>query len=105
MRATVAPGRSVAAIAARLIATREALGLNQADLCTQAGIARNTYNQWEKGTNRPQLDYAIRPCERFGLTLDWIYRGIPSRLPHEIALSLDGGPAEPARRVAKRGRR
>lgn len=103
MRAPVAPDRSVAAIAARLIATREALGLNQAAFCTEAGIARNTYNQWEKAINRPQLDYAIQLCEKFGLTLDWIYRGIPSRLPHDIAMQLAA--AESAPSVPKRGRR
>lgn len=79
---------SVAAIARRLKFTRLALGLSQAELCSQAGIARNTYNQWERGLGRPELDKGIALCETFGLTLDWIYRGIIGGLPHGVAVSI-----------------
>ena len=80
--------RTVAAIAARLQATRAALDLNQRKLCELSGIAPNTYNQWEKGRGRPDLDGAIALCDALGLTLDWIYRGDPSGLPQRIALKL-----------------
>ena len=82
---------SVSAIAARLIQTREALGLTQTELCRSSGIERNTYNQWEKGRNRPDLDKAFLLCETFGLTLDWIYRGDPSGLPSRLNLALGPG--------------
>ena len=80
--------RSVGAIAARLAATREALGLNQRQLCERTGIAPNTYNQWEKAKGRPDLDGAIILCDKFGLTLDWIYLGDESRLPHDMVIGL-----------------
>ena len=77
--------RSMVAIARRLRATREALGLNQRQLCSRAGLAYNQYNQWEKGHIRPGLDGAIALCDTFELTLDWIYFGDPARLPMDIA--------------------
>lgn len=80
--------RSVDAIAARLVATRGALGLNQRQLCERVGLATNTYNQWEKAKGRPDLDGALLLCDKLGLTLDWIYRGDESRLPHELAVKL-----------------
>lgn len=86
---------NIKTIGRRLQATREALGiLKQGEFAKGAGIATNTYNQWEwtkdgkppKG--RPDIDYANRLCERYGLTLDWIYRGDPARLPKEIVDKL-----------------
>jgi transcriptional regulator with XRE-family HTH domain len=103
MQSAAPDARSVEAIASRLVATREALGLNQTRLCERAGIATNTYNQWEKAKGRPDLDGAFLLCDAFGLSLDWIYRGDESRLPHDIAMKLRGPP--PPRRIAKGGRR
>ena len=87
-------GRSVQEIAGRLIATRLALGLNQRQLCERSGVATNTYNQWEKVRGRPDLDGALSLCDEFGLTLDWIYRGDPSRLPHDLATKIAAEPSE-----------
>ena len=85
--------RSVEAIAGRLERTRLALDLTQTEFCARCGIARNTYNQWKQGKNRPELDKAILVCDAFGLTLDWIYLGDPSCLPHQIAVKLQTPPA------------
>lgn len=79
---------SVQGIAHRLKATREALGLTQSEFCDLAGVARNTYNQWEKGVSRPELDKAMLLCEAHGLTLDWIYRGAVSHLPYALASKI-----------------
>ena len=84
------PQSQVDQIAARLIASREALGLSQADLCRRAGIARNTYNQWETAKGPPRIDQAMKLCDALGYTLDWIYRGDPSGLPYQMASSLAG---------------
>lgn len=75
----------VPAIAERLRITRQALRLKQAALCRQTGIAPNTYNQWEQERGRPDLDGAMKLCDAFGITLDWIYRGSYAGLPYEIA--------------------
>lgn len=81
-------GEDLDAIALRLRATRGALGLKQSSFCTQAGIAANTYNQWEMAKIRPSLDGAILLCRTYALTLDWIYRGDPSGLPQRPVAQL-----------------
>jgi len=77
--------KSIAAMAARLKLTRIGLGLSQAELCRRADLSRNTYNQWERGHGRPDVHYAIRLCETFGITLDWIFRGEIEGLSPELA--------------------
>lgn len=79
---------SIDAIALRLERTREALNLSQSEFAEKAGIARNTYNQWEKGKGRPQLDGAIALCNTYQLTLDWIYFGETNGLPYQVASKL-----------------
>lgn len=77
--------RNLDAIAARLRATREAFGLGQNEFARRAGIASNTYNQYEQAKNIPRLDFANQLCDTYGITLDWIYRGDTSGLPLQIA--------------------
>jgi len=79
---------SIDEIARRLERTRTALDLSQSEFAEKAGIARNTYNQWEKGKGRPQLDGAIALCNTYHLTLDWIYFGEMNGLPYQIASKL-----------------
>ena len=80
--------RSLEAIAQRLIATREALDLSQAEFCRRTGIATNTYNQWEMAHGRPSLDQAVKIAEEFDVPLDWIYLGKLNKVPHELALKI-----------------
>src|ERR1700756_5450348 len=87
--------RTIAAIAARLIATREALGLNQRKLCKLTGLEANRYNQWEKAVGRPSLEGAFVLCDTFALTLDWIYFGDPAHLPLELAEKILGAGPSP----------
>lgn len=76
-------------IAQRLIATRLALGYdNQVDFCRAAGVGYNTWNNYENARGRPKLDISIQLCVRFNLTLDWIYLGDASGLPHRLAQAL-----------------
>ncbi len=75
----------MAAIGQRLLLVRQVEGLNQRAFCRRAGIAHNTYNQYEKGERRPSIDNAILLVEAYDLTLDWIYLGDPSGLRYETA--------------------
>lgn len=75
-------------IARRLITTRRALNLTQADLCRSSGIQPNTYNQYEKAKNIISLTQALRLCKTLGLTLDWIYMGDPIALPARVIQAL-----------------
>lgn len=71
-------------IAKRLVALREALGINAADLCRMTGLAPNRWSQYEGGERRITLDAANVLCDKYGVTLDWIYRGDESGLPIRI---------------------
>jgi transcriptional regulator with XRE-family HTH domain len=75
-------------IARRLIATREAVGITQAELCRRADIKPNAYNHWEKGHGRPSLDQAVRLVRTLSVTLDWIYLGNLSGVPHGLAAQI-----------------
>ena len=90
--------RQLAQIAHRLRASQEALGLKSAEVCRMTGIKPNTYSQWLGAKGRPQLDEAMRLCDTFGYTLDWIYFGDPSGLPMGLASKLGIGSAEEAQR-------
>jgi transcriptional regulator with XRE-family HTH domain len=68
----------------RLRDYREALTMNQAEFAKGAGLAVNTYNQWEQGKKRPDVAGAARICDAHGLTLDYIYRGKTDGLPVAI---------------------
>jgi transcriptional regulator with XRE-family HTH domain len=65
-------------IARRLIATRTALGLSQADLCRLSGVKQSAYNQYEKAVNIIGLKGAFRICACLGVSLDWLYFGSPT---------------------------
>jgi transcriptional regulator with XRE-family HTH domain len=85
MRERPSDGRDAPAIGARLLLTRQALGLGQKEFAEKAGLAANTYNQYESGKNIPALDRAHAICDAYQLTLDWVYRGDPSGLRYHLA--------------------
>ena len=72
----------------RLRLTREALRLTQREIASRAGMATNTYGQYETGTRLISPKRAIDLCDQFGLTLDWIYRGNPGDLPYKLASAI-----------------
>jgi transcriptional regulator with XRE-family HTH domain len=75
-------------LANRLKLTREALDLKPAEVCKVLKVGANAWSQYESGERRITIRVAIKFSEAYGLTLDWIYRADPSRLPHEIRLKL-----------------
>lgn len=72
----------------RLRLAREALRLTQAEFSARAGIASNTYGQYETGARMISPGRAIDLCDTYSLTLDWIYRGDPSNLPYKLAAAI-----------------
>jgi transcriptional regulator with XRE-family HTH domain len=80
--------RDAHGIGSRLLLTRQALGLGQKEFADGAGLAANTYNQYESGKNVPALDRANAICDAYQLTLDWIYRGDPSGLRYHLAEAI-----------------
>lgn len=76
-------------VARRLLLTRRALGIdNQEDFAEGADLSQPRYNQYETGSRLLTLSAALLLCERYLLTLDWIYRGDPSGLPHRLVSEI-----------------
>jgi transcriptional regulator with XRE-family HTH domain len=71
-------------IGERLRLTRDAMRRAQNDFAAGAGIAVNTYNQYERGHFQPRIENAIKLCRAYRLTLDWIYLGDASGLPFDL---------------------
>jgi transcriptional regulator with XRE-family HTH domain len=80
--------KSIAAIGRRLRLTREAMGLSQSEFAQRAGLSKNSYNQYEKGKQRPSLESAISLAETYRITLDWIYLGDNSGLKWELVEAM-----------------
>jgi transcriptional regulator with XRE-family HTH domain len=68
-------------VARRLREVRDALGLSQEEFARGAGIEPNTYNPWETGERPLPLRGAMLLANRYGLSLDWLYLGDPTRKP------------------------
>jgi DNA-binding XRE family transcriptional regulator len=79
------PPSSKKAIGRRLELTRESLGLNAGDFAKRAGIGKSAYSNYTSGERAPTLAQAIKLCDAYELTLDWIYRGDPSGLKYNLA--------------------
>lgn len=80
-------GDFAADVARRLRLTRMALGYSdrqQSDFAAESGVAQSHYNKFESGVRRLTLDIAMKLCHRWGITLDWMFRGDPSGLPTKL---------------------
>lgn len=71
-------------IGLRLQAIRESTGLNPTEFTELIGVNYTRYLNWESGQRRLLPDEAIKLCEKFDVSLDFIYRGILSALPEKI---------------------
>lgn len=85
-------------IAARLALLRRALGLSQAELCRQIGVATNRWNQYETGERRITLQVAAKLKDFYGASLDWIYVGDSAGIPQALLdLLFPSGAKRPKR--------
>lgn len=80
-------------LANRLKLTREAIGVSPAEVCKRLKVGASAWSMYESGERRITIPVAIKFCSEYGLTLDWIYRADPTRLPYEVRTKL---PAEVA---------
>lgn len=81
-------------MAERLELTRRALGYDgQTEFCdavsTHFSLTPQRWNNYERGRERITVDVAMALCDRFGLTMDWIYRNQRQGLPADIAKALE----------------
>jgi transcriptional regulator with XRE-family HTH domain len=75
-------------IAERLKQLRQAMRLEQAAFARLVGIEPQAWNNYERGFRRISIDQAKKLCATTGVSLDWIYRGISSGLPINLATAL-----------------
>lgn len=75
-------------VARRLTLSRMAIGGAQADFGKSAGMSQPRYSAYENGLRLLTLKAAMMLCERYDLTLDWLYRGDPSGLPARLHEAL-----------------
>lgn len=68
-------------IAERLRWHRAFEGLDQKEYAERAGLKRAQLSNWETGDYRLSLDGARALRKTYGLSLDFIYEGIPDALP------------------------
>ncbi len=80
------------ATSARLRAVQAELDLTDEAMGDLVGRSRSAWSNWksERLVEMADLEAMIRLCERtpFGLTLDWIFRGIDDQLPRAAAARL-----------------
>lgn len=72
----------------RLVLTREALDQGQAEIARVLEIAPQRLNNYEAGLRPLDIDVAKRMVERWRLTLDWLYLGDDSSLPHKLRQAI-----------------
>jgi len=73
-------------IGARLVKLRVTIdpGITQKDWAKRHHFSATRLNNWELGARRIPIDEAELLCQRYGLTLDWIYRGNVSGLAENM---------------------
>lgn len=72
----------------RLTLSLEAVGLRQADVARALGVSQSKLGNWMRGDNYPDEYLMTVLCDRYGLTMDWLYRGVIYGLPGELADGL-----------------
>ena len=81
-------GDSIEAVAARLKAAREALGLSKREFAEMADMGEQTYGPFELAARPLSLIAAKKLRKAHGLTLEFLYFGSKLDLPHRIAAKL-----------------
>lgn len=75
-------------ISRRMRLLRRTTGLNQTDFAKKVGVARNVWANVEGEFSRIGVDTALKLCDVFLVTLDWVYRGDDQLIPHGLAVRL-----------------
>lgn len=76
------------AVGRRLIALRNHHGKTRAEFSAAVQIDATSYGKIEKGTKPLKADMAYRIAERWGVSMDFLYRGRLTELPDNLADSL-----------------
>jgi transcriptional regulator with XRE-family HTH domain len=75
-------------VANRLRLAIEAIGSSQIDVCRELNISPSKLGNWLRGDNYPDPWFVKQFCDRYGVTSDWIYRGLASGAASGVAGAL-----------------
>lgn len=85
----MAKGLNSVEVGQRLWQTRIALGQpNASKFASKAGIGQSLYSMYETGDRLLSITAVVRICLEYGVTLDWLYRGVTTLLPNGIVENL-----------------
>jgi len=76
------------AIGSRVRAVRVHHGINQSDFAASVEIDATSLGRIEKGLKPLKADMAYRISERWGVSMDFLYRGRLTELPPDLANKL-----------------
>lgn len=72
----------------RLAAVRQMVGLTQVKLGELLQVDQSAVGKWETGSRMPDPYKMSAVCARFGVTMDFVYRGRLEGVNRELALAL-----------------
>lgn len=78
-------GQLATDVGRRLALTRQALDLGQVEFSEGAGLSQPQYSQFETGKRLLTLRSGLKLCQKYNITLDWLYLGDPGGLPYRLA--------------------
>lgn len=61
----------------RIAALRKDRGLSQEAFAEKVGVSRQAVSKWEAGASVPELDKLMQISELFGVTTDYLLKGVP----------------------------
>lgn len=88
-------------IGLRLQALRETTGMTKTDYAAFCGYNYTRYINWESGHRRMLPDDAEVLCNKFGVSLDFIYRGIEAALPQSLVIAMSSKLRDNATKTSK----
>jgi transcriptional regulator with XRE-family HTH domain len=59
----------------RLLLTIQAVGRTQAEIARAFDVSPSKLGNWIRGENYPDPRFLLAFCERYAVTMDWLYRG------------------------------
>lgn len=63
-------------LADRIQQLRKAKGFSQEELADRVGVSRQAVSKWESGQSSPELDKIVLLSECFGVTTDYLLKGV-----------------------------
>ena len=76
-------------IADRIQSLRKTKGISQEELADKVGVSRQAVSKWESGQSAPDLEKIIIMSECFGVTTDYILKGIETATEPKLQCESD----------------